>query len=212
MSDRRCGYCREYGHMASKCKILSGQKEAILNHVAGERYALHNLLLENGVGLGTILRQTHYDGTVKEYVITSLLPLVQDRMDVLSEYRIHKYRKSVNVTLRSWTGINHSEHNLPEDYIRTQHMDRIFVPARSLTDMSSQDFCLLYVSRLEKKPDWAHGRNMHLWGGSPAEILCHSSDTDVTQKDCIEKGIRFHDRLCTRKGESPYIVPRFRTT
>lgn len=211
MSSRLCGYCRETGHNASKCERKQWQIDSILRHAAGERKAFHDLMLRNGIGLGTILRHTDYGATSsREYVVTSMKDIITERFDALTEYRIHKYKKSTKVTLRSWTGINHIAHEPDGFYINMQHVDRIYLTARPLDDMSSNIYLMLYVSKLDHRPEWASRVDYsRYYSAEPAQILCASSDTDMTDEDFLHP-VRIAERLGKdQRGYGLMLKPYF---
>lgn len=196
MSSRLCGYCREVGHNAGKCERKQWQIDSILRHTAGERKAFHDLLLRNGIGLGAILRHREY-GTAdsREYVVTSMKDCVSDRFDALVEYRIHKYKKSTKATLRSWTGVNHITGEPDGYYVNRANVDRIYLTARPFDDMSSNVYLMMYVSRFDHKPEWASRVDIsRYYSGEPAQILCPSSDTDMTDEDFLQP-VRIAERL-----------------
>ncbi len=103
MSERRCGYCRDYGHTANKCVAKESLRQAIAHHVLNERRRQSEILTAAGFGVGAII----CDGNDE-----SKLFLIENhnhttRRNDLFDYRQVKYSKEVRITLQSFTGELH---------------------------------------------------------------------------------------------------------
>jgi hypothetical protein len=58
LSIRRCGYCREEGHTRLKCKALKEDLKGLHDYERLARSAMKSLMIEKGVGAGTIVSLT----------------------------------------------------------------------------------------------------------------------------------------------------------
>ena len=54
--DRKCGYCREYGHRSPVCPLRADHRKSIVTHNIETRKSLYNILLANGIGNGAIIK------------------------------------------------------------------------------------------------------------------------------------------------------------
>lgn len=201
---RACGYCREVGHVSTRCHRLTGQIESIRRHVGGERHALHNLMLENGLGVGAIIRHSYYNDNPTEYVITSLRESIGMTFDVGIDWRIHKYKKSVQSSLRSWSGANFLTADPDGYFVRRYNSDRFYIGCRELNNMGRVQYLTFFVSGLAAPPQWARAADIHRYSNPPV-VLCPSSDTDIRPEDLNFK-ILLHDRLIGKDGNR-YVTP-----
>lgn len=212
MSDRLCGYCRNAGHNKNACPILLGQRKAILNHAAIERKAIVELCLANGIGCGTIFKQRLYDDTERMMVVTSMQQLVNDAWDKVIDYRNVKYSRRVISYLRTWSGNLHCE---TSDVIRQVNLDRIYVPCRSLNDMSYNSYVYISIHKLAVRPEWSLNHKPTAWEimteqTSSADIVSASDICDLSDVDYLTP-VRFHERLSLKSDATDKHTPYFPT-
>lgn len=194
MGGKLCGYCRELGHNARVCHHKAAQILGIRRHVAGERRALHDLLVLNGYGVGAILQTTTYGGKQEQYVITTMNDVVTDNFENMVDWRIHKYRKSVRSSLRSWTGVNHLGHEADGYFITFHNADRVYLSCRALNDMSRKAYAMVYLSKLPNPPLWTKDVKPGFYAAEHTEVICPSHDSDVDPSLYL-RPYRLHERL-----------------
>ena len=78
--DRKCGYCKEYGHMRRKCEVLANDKTRLLDQVIEYRTLLRDEIVNKGIGQGALLAYSvsEYDYDKHENVTRRHYMMVTD--------------------------------------------------------------------------------------------------------------------------------------
>lgn len=177
MSERRCGYCRDFGHTVPNCRKRELQRQAIARHVYGERKLVHQRLLDNGFGVGAILQDTSDEN--KLFIIESLSGNNMMRSGELFEDRNVKYSKEVRITLRSVGQYIH--YHIPDMAMVVEKRRNPWITLRvtDLSDMSNGYYASVCGKQLgfDDAPaasfSWYHD----------VRVVAPSSDTDATEDD-----------------------------
>lgn len=111
MSDRRCGYCRMFGHTKPGCPERLQTIYSIKDHVQKQRIGIVNMLTMNGYGVGGIVEAyNNLSGDYTHCVVT------QDSLDSACTNYNHffsarnvKYHKNVYVVYNNFTGTTSGE-------------------------------------------------------------------------------------------------------
>lgn len=189
---KRCGYCRDFGHMKPKCDDRLTIINNVMEHHYGERAAIHNLLMEKGFGIGAIVKFEGYDED--PYVVISHSPLTTS---VLVEYRPVKYSKAVRTNLLSMTQRKYSEKY--ESRVEIMSRSRVTILVSPLSDMSRTMHFTVNGKNLGMQND-------RFSYAMTTEILVPSDDTDIDLGDLRKQPIRLHERLMIPADEKD---PRF---
>jgi len=134
MNERRCGYCRDYGHTVAKCATKRNLRRAIGYHTLNESMAISQALSGAGFGPGAIIKR---EGDDSLYLIENH-NFLNGRNDYYDERNV-KYSKQVRITLHSFTG---KVHTPPECSLITTMNRRAFVAivATDMTNMSEESY------------------------------------------------------------------------
>jgi len=78
--DRKCGYCKEYGHMRRKCEVLAKDKTQLLDHIIEYRTSLRDEIVSKGIGSGALLAHdaVEYDYSRHENVTHRHYTMITD--------------------------------------------------------------------------------------------------------------------------------------
>lgn len=198
MSERRCGYCRSGNHRADKCEILKGQRYAIQRHQYGEKVALHQLMLRNGIGVGAILDFAHGDDKPQVHVIRSMKENFNHYNNNFLEYRPIKYQKSVRSVLKSYTGINHSPEQKDNDFVRWDHQLAFYVIASPMDNLRETNYGIIALCKLQHPPldnPWHSEARNNYYAERSAKILSPSDETDIDEREYFSEPFIIHTRL-----------------
>lgn len=111
MTERRCGYCREYNHTFTLCPLRLSLIDTIQRHVAIERIATVKTLIANGYGAGAIANCFNYrKGEYEPCAIADPNEAIYIDPSSMVDYNKRRYSKQVYVKLFSSTG-NFPIHN-----------------------------------------------------------------------------------------------------
>lgn len=200
MSDRLCGYCRQPGHMVSKCEVKSGQIQTIRTHIGNQRKIAQKILLANGIGVGAIVT-AHDSWTGNE--IPCIVHSIKT-YDNLIDYRILKYSKKVRATLGTYGAA------LPEPQydglVQYQGRGKITLEVFTLADMSKSMLAYFPLSSLEKPlvtPITYH----YSWEYSPKSNILSPADDQSYDEEAIMEPFTLHERLGVKTG-SNRVKPR----
>ena len=141
MNERRCGYCRDYGHTAAKCATKRNLRSVIGYHALNESMALSKALSEAGFGPGAIIKR---EGDECLYLIENH-NFLNDRNAYFEERNV-KYSKQVRITLHSFTGKVHT----PPEYSLVATMNRrayVVIIATDMTNMSEESYFQIMVKQ-----------------------------------------------------------------
>lgn len=169
MSSRKCGYCREIGHISNVCPIRNGQLEDYSRHIVNEKRALHHLVMNSGLGIGSILRFKDYRDIEHICTIRSHETLMTG--NVFVDSRDMRYMKSVRLDFASYSGLRHAR---AEESRFNHHSDRswFYIVANPLDSLSKN----MYISVGLESYD---GRRHVSFQRSDLELLAPSNDTDI---------------------------------
>jgi hypothetical protein len=204
MSERLCGYCRKPGHNTAKCDFRERQIYLLRHHAGMLRRDAHNLLIANGIGVGSLV--SVYDFWSGEMIpcIVPSLKFIQ-HLDVAS-YKQKKYSKQVFSNISRLTLACDEQHAL----VRYTNVDKLRLECYRIDDMSKTMYATFYISTLEKRPEHIpHVQQNHRWfGENPSTLISESSDTDidVDSLNAWTADIRMHPRLHT-KDYMPALKP-----
>lgn len=93
-SERRCGYCRDSGHIKRNCEELHSLRRNIFDHTITQRKSVYNMLVESGYGVGALVAWKSYNFNANGIIITHADSIPSQ--DFFS-YRRIKYTKQVRV-------------------------------------------------------------------------------------------------------------------
>mgnify|MGYP003334968397 CR=1 FL=1 len=139
---RKCGYCREMGHVASKCHVKNREIETLRRHVGEERKRILEILIANGAGVGAIVAGHHYnvEGEVPCFVtqeaLNSAISLWTNSLFTMNNM---KYCKRVRVDLNTFSGVLEPD----IDNFRFMHQYNIALDAIPLD--TSLDACRVHL-------------------------------------------------------------------
>ena len=193
---RLCGYCRERGHTMPDCPIRIGQIEDMRRHMVGEKRALHKLVIDNGLGIGCILRFKDWRDTEHLCTVRSHNALFEHNVFVDSVQL--KYSKAVRLTFNSFTGRKHA---FAGESKYNHHSSRVwfYMTANPLDAMSSG----IYVT-FSMKHDDEYASKID-FEQSGVELLAPSNDTDIPASQYLN-GYYLPHRLVGPKGQR-WTVP-----
>lgn len=109
MSDRRCGYCRQFNHTFPQCPNRLAEIDAIKRHIVGERRRVNQMLIDSGYGIGAII--TAYDYRSGEMINCVITPSSFESIGHYNQFfenRPVKYEKRVKTYLFSFSGADHT--------------------------------------------------------------------------------------------------------
>jgi len=194
---RKCGYCRDLGHMSRVCHRRLGQIEAVRRHIGRQRLAIGEALPLNGYGVGAIINVPHWEaeGGVAACLITEesineavywCNPLVeQDKM---------KYSKAMRI------GLNNYMHKVDwgelPDWMRVSHKSTISFNVTPLDPGLSSARAYLHMSDLplgalsKLTPNDKHRSYFMKF----SELLSPSNDGQPSQ-EALNTPVRAHERL-----------------
>ncbi len=199
MSDRLCGYCRQPGHVSSKCGVRLGQIETIKQHVGEQRKLAQKILLANGVGVGSIVTATDYWTGNEVPCLVPSLKMVEGYVD----WKCIKYKKQVRALLGTY-GVEMPESKF-DGLVRYAPRTRISIPVYKMEDMSCTMTAYFFLDKLQN-PLVCVG-NARVWDyNKHSEILSPSEDSDVTDKDLLEP-FHLHERLTLKRSGSNLVAP-----
>lgn len=171
MSERKCGYCRDEGHIKRNCSMLHEQRRTLFTHVVANRKRIYKELIESGYGVGALVEAKSYNGSFKGIITTfaNSIPLYES----YNTKRI-KYSKQVRI---NYVHPRKDEYH----YVGFQ----IAVLGGGVHTVSIP-YCSLYWSTEGEFEKRTYG----------ARILSPSYDLDETVGDEVfEKDIFIHERL-----------------
>tara|TARA_Y100000034_G_C6852051_1_gene386635 strand:- start:134 stop:985 length:852 start_codon:yes stop_codon:yes gene_type:complete len=97
---RKCGYCKEFGHIRRHCETLTKDKVRVGDAVVKYRTRLSDEVIENGVGPGALLvaqtsRWDHTQGTYRNYNNYAVITKTDfENMSPLANWLIGKRERS----------------------------------------------------------------------------------------------------------------------
>lgn len=202
MGERRCGYCRDYNHMAPECPTRLGQIDMLARHVGAERRRIVEMLIASGFGEGAIVNAYNYrTGDYGPAIISDPNDAIEwNSLDSPSNL---KYCKQVRTMLQSFSGYWPAPSPNIKDYDRLmlfRVMQDVNVKAYFLSNGADEVNVSIHVSQMDKsyltgnqanttRPNWSWSR--------PTELLSPSTDGQVDMARVL-KPYRLPDRL--KKG------------
>lgn len=204
--ERNCGYCRESGHRADKCRIKEEQIISIRLHLYNERAALHNIMLENGLGVGAIIRPPGQE----PHVIRSVADSLKAYANHFIEWYNIKYERSVRSSLKSYSGINHNPQFINNKYVRFNNQTGFYIVCSPLSNLANDTYAVISFCALANpplnNPQSMLDKNSY-YGSRSCEILSPSDSTDVDNNMFMEQ-FRLHSRLGkSRDGYGVAVMP-----
>ena len=198
MGDRQCGYCREYNHNQSVCRVRLSQIEAVRRHVGGERLRQVQLLIASGYGSGAIVEAYDYhSGDYVNCIISDPNECIHSYFGNYLEYRNVKYKKTVRTILKSASGYYPETPNGCDDLIRYQHVAYININVMPLHDMSrniTASICITTLDRSLLHPTLKdYNRPLYSWD-RPSKLLSPSNDGQPDMGRVL-RDFQSHDRL-----------------
>lgn len=207
MNSRRCGYCRSGNHRSDKCNEKINQITAVRRHFYHERAALHKIMIDNGMGVGSMLQM--YNGEL--CVVRSLRDSFDTWNNSFLEWRNIKYQKSVRAFLRSYSGINHSpDVSVDHSFVRYDPYSHFYIVCSPINDLSSNVYGTVCMSALPNPPpENAYVKkqmNDLYYRERSVKILSPSDETDIVDREFFNKPFRIHERLGKDKAGNSLLV------
>ena len=169
-TERKCGYCRDSGHIKRNCDMLHGQRAAIFNHEVQMRKRVYQDLVAGGYGVGALIESKAWNGTRTGVVTTYVNSIPR-----LSYYNTRRIKYSKQVKINYFVPTREEYHYVGFD----------FAILGGGTDSVSSPYCSLF---------WPYEQERHRSYG--AKVLSPSYDLDERVTDDIfEQKISLPDRL-----------------
>jgi len=192
---RKCGYCRDVGHMMPDCKLRLEQIDMIRRHVVMQRQDIARLMPLNGFGIGAIVNA--YD-----YLSGEEIPciLTQDSLDTAMsqnfvEYRIVKYSKQARATLLNYSGRGYEELN--NNLVTSVERSGLAMTVTPLDPMhpTGKLPCTLHISDLKiGGVTNTQGTKRDGWWSRYCELLSPSSEGEPS-KVALLFPVHLHERI-----------------
>lgn len=190
MGDRRCGYCREYGHNFAKCNSRLTIIDNIRKFIGAERKGIMEMMLRSGVGVGAIV--TAYSFGSGEFIPCLV---TQDSIDSVAtcwrnsflDFRSVKYSKQVRTVLRTGTLYRNPDNH---ESVDIRDFNQV---SFNVTPLSGCDASLPATMRVLNGKIVTGVQPTYSWERY-GEILSDSYDGEVNMDKLMEK-FRIHERL-----------------
>lgn len=197
---RLCGYCRLPGHTKNDCDVRKAQIDLVRKNVALSRKRAHDLLIANGVGVGSIvLARDYWSGREMECIVPSLESVNEQQ---IVDYKIIKYSKKARATVEV-IGAEYADPTKESDLVRFRWRTRLAIPTYCLADMSKTVTAYFFVASFENNPFGkvpGKENGVGWYGERHSQVLAESTETDMTD-DKFLAPVYLHERLLAKATE-----------
>lgn len=196
MSSRKCGYCRDVGHMSNVCPVRLGQIDDIKRHYVGERRALHEMVVRDGLGIGSIFKMKDYADNMFICTIRSHNSIVDNNSFIDS--RDMRYMKSTRITYNAYSRVKHTN---SEESRFNHYSERawFYLVINPLDNMARNMYMSVGIATREDGTSYIN------YQFSNIEMLSPSNDTDMNS-DMYYRPYYLPRRLVGNKAQA-YVIP-----